>query len=294
MPGTTVAAPVAAPPATRRHGGRLGTVRWYTYVLLVGAVVVSAFPLYYMFVVASVGATAITSSPPRLYPGTNLPEIAAKVVERVPFVLSLLNSLIVSLTIAVVSVLLCALAGFAFAKLRFPGRDVLFLLVLLTMTVPAQLSVIPQYLIVSELGWVDTLQAIIVPGLANAFGIFWMRQHMAATVTDELIGAARIDGCSSWQIFRRIAFPVVRPAAFVLGLITFTAVWNDFMWPFIVLKSPELFTVQIALKQLQANRSIDIALAMGGSFLATLPLLIAFAFVGRRMVAGIMDGAFKG
>lgn len=294
MPDTTVTAPVAAPLETRRHGGRLGAVRWYTYALLVGAVVVSAFPLYYMFVVASVGATAITSSPPRLYPGTNLPEIAAKVFERVPFVLSLLNSLVVSLTIAVVSVLLCALAGYAFAKLRFPGRNLLFLLVLLTMTVPAQLSVIPQYLIVSELGWVDSLQAIIVPGLANAFGIFWMRQHMASTVTDELIGAARIDGCNSWQVFRRIAFPVVRPAAFVLGLITFTAVWNDFMWPFIVLKSPELFTVQIALKQLQANRSVDIALAMGGSFLATLPLLIAFAFVGRRMVAGIMDGAFKG
>lgn len=294
MPGTTVSAPVAAPVPSRRHGGRLGAVRWYTYALLVGAVVVSAFPLYYMFVVASVGATAITSSPPRLYPGGDLPAITAKVLERVPFLLSLLNSLVVSLTIAVVSVLLCALAGYAFAKLRFPGRNVLFLLVLLTMTVPAQLSVIPQYLIVSWLGWVDSLQAIIVPGLANAFGIFWMRQHMASTVTDELVGAARIDGCNSWQVFRRIAFPVVRPAAFVLGLITFTAVWNDFMWPFIVLKSPELFTVQIALKQLQANRSIDIALAMGGSFLATLPLLIAFAFVGRRMVAGIMDGAFKG
>lgn len=293
MTGTTVA-PVAPPTTTRRHGGRLGSVRWYTYAMLVGAVVVSAFPLYYMFVVASVGATAITSSPPRLLPGTNLPEITAKVFERVPFMLSLLNSLVVSLTIAVMSVLLCALAGYAFAKLRFPGRNLLFLLVLLTMTVPAQLSVIPQYLIVSELGWVDSLQAIIVPGLANAFGIFWMRQHMASTVSDELIGAARIDGCNSWQVFRRIAFPVVRPAAFVLGLITFTAVWNDFMWPFIVLKSPELFTVQIALKQLQANRSIDIALAMGGSFLATLPLLIAFAFVGRRMVAGIMDGAFKG
>ena len=294
MPDTTLAAPVAAPLPARRHGGRLGTVRWYTYVLLVGAVVVSAFPLYYMLVVASVGASAITSSPPRLYPGTNLGVITAKVFETVPFVMSLVNSLIVSLTIAVVSVVLCALAGYAFAKMRFPGRNALFVLVLLTMTVPAQLSVIPQYLIISELGWVDSLQAIIVPGLANAFGIFWMRQHMASTVTDELIGAARIDGCNSWQIFRRIAFPVVRPAAFVLGLITFTAVWNDFMWPFIVLKSPELFTVQIALKQLQANRSIDVALAMGGSFLATLPLLIAFAFVGRRMVAGIMDGAFKG
>lgn len=288
------AAASVRPEVTHRHSGRLGAPRWYVYVLLGLSVLISAFPLYYMGVVASVGAKAVTSVPPRLYPGTSFGDVASKVFEIVPFVRSLINSLVVSLTISVVSVILCALAGFAFAKLRFRGRNALFVLVLLTMTVPAQLSVIPQYLIISELGWVDSLQAIIVPGLASAFGIFWMRQHMASTLSDELMHAARIDGANSWQIFRRIAFPVVRPAAFVLGLITFTSVWNDFMWPFIVLKSQELFTVQIALKQLQANRTIDVALAMGGSFLATLPLLVAFAFVGRKMVAGIMDGAFKG
>lgn len=278
----------------RRRGARLGRVRWYVYLLLVLAVVICAFPLYYMLVVASVGAKAMTSFPPRLYPGTDIVDVARRVFDTVPFVRSLLNSAFVSLSVAVLSVVLCALAGFAFAKLRFKGRNALFVLVLLTMTVPAQLSVIPQYLIISQLGWVDSLQAIIVPGLASAFGIFWMRQHMASTVSDELIQAARIDGCNSWQLFWRIAFPVVRPAAFVLGLITFTAVWNDFMWPFIVLKSPELFTVQIALKQLQANRTVDVALALGGSFFATLPLLVAFAFTGRQMVSGIMDGAFKG
>jgi cellobiose transport system permease protein len=278
----------------RRRGGRLGRVPWFVYLLLAVAVVICAFPLYYMLVVASVGASAVTSVPPRLYPGFNLVAVATKVFETVPFVRSLLNSVFVSLAVAVVSVVLCSLAGFAFAKLEFRGRNALFVLVLLTMTVPAQLSVIPQYLIISKLGWVDSLQAVIVPGLANAFGIFWMRQHMSSTVSDELIQAAKIDGCNSWQLFRHIAYPVVRPAAFVLGLLTFTAVWNDFMWPFIVLKSPELFTVQIALKQLQANRSIDVALAMGGSFMATLPLLILFFFVGRRMITGIMDGAFKG
>jgi len=278
----------------RRRGGRLGRVPWYVYLLLIIAVIICAFPLYYMLVVASVGASAVTSVPPRLYPGTDIVAVATKVFATVPFVRSLLNSLVVSLTVSVLSVILCALAAFAFAKLQFRGRNALFILVLLTMTVPAQLSVIPQYLIISMLGWVDTLQAIIVPGLASAFGIFWMRQHMSSTVSDELIGAARIDGCNNWQLFWHIAFPVVRPAAFVLGLITFTSVWNDFMWPFIVLKSPELFTVQIALKQLQANRSVDVALGLGGSFFATLPLLIAFAFVGRRMVSGIMEGAFKG
>lgn len=284
----------AKPQRRKRGRGRIGKVSWPVYTFLIIAVIVSVFPLYYMFVIASVGASAATSIPPRLYPGFNFGDIVVKVLDTVPFLQSLWNSLVVSLSIAVISAVLCALAGFAFAKLRFPGRDVLFVLVLLTMTVPAQLSVIPQYLIISWLDWVDTLQAIIVPGLASAFGIFWMRQHMSTTVNDEIMGAARIDGCNSWQIFWRIAFPVVRPAAFVLGLITFTSVWNDFMWPFIVLKSPENFTVQIALKQLQANRTIDLALTMGGSFMATLPLLIVFFFVGRRMVSGIMDGAFKG
>jgi cellobiose transport system permease protein len=294
MADTTAGTSVALVLPKRRRGGRLGRVPWFVYVLLVVAVIVCAFPLYYMLVVATVGAPAVTSVPPRLYPGFDMAAVARKVFETVPFVRSLLNSVFVSLAVAVISVVLCSLAGFAFAKLQFRGRNALFILVLLTMTVPAQLSVIPQYLIISKLGWVDTLQAVIVPGLANAFGIFWMRQHMSSTVSDELIQAAKIDGCNSWQLFRHIAFPVVRPAAFVLGLLTFTAVWNDFMWPFIVLKSPELFTVQIALKQLQANRSVDVALALGGSFFATLPLLIAFAFAGRRMVSGIMDGAFKG
>lgn len=288
-------APEEKPGRTKRKsGGRVGRVPWPIYVALILAVLISVFPLYYMFVIASVGASAVTSIPPRLYPGFNFWDIATKVFDTVPFIQSLINSVIVSLSIAVISALLCAMAGFAFAKMRFPGRNLLFVIVLLTMTVPAQLSVIPQYLIISWLDWVDTLQAIIVPGLASAFGIFWMRQHMSTTVSDELIQAARIDGANSWQQFWSIAFPVVRPAAFVLGLITFTAVWNDFMWPFIVLKSPELFTVQIVLKQLQANRSIDLALSMGGAFMATLPLLIVFFFVGRRMVSGIMDGAFKG
>ena len=124
----------------------------------------------------------------------------------------------------------------------------MFLVVVLTMTVPTQLSVIPQYLIMSELGWVDTLQALIVPGLASAFGIFWMRQHISATISDELMQAARIDGASTGQVFWRIAFPIVRPAAFVLGLFGFVTAWNDFLWPFIVLKSPERYTAQIAIK----------------------------------------------
>jgi len=272
----------------------VGRVPWWAYALLVVAAVICLFPLYWMFIIASTDTATATEMPPEVVPGDNFFHLAELVFTTVPFLQSMINSVIVAGCIGVGHAILCSLAGFAFAKLSFPGRNALFLIVLLTMTVPTQLAVIPQYLIVSELGWADTLQAIIVPGLVSAFGIFWMRQHITITLSDELMHAARIDGASSWQIFWRIAFPIVRPAAFVLGLFAYVTAWNDFLWPFIVLKSPDLYTAQIAIKALQSNLDVDLGLAMAGSFLATLPLLVLFVFVGRRMVAGIMEGAFKG
>ncbi|MER6824881.1 carbohydrate ABC transporter permease [Streptosporangium sp. NPDC000563] len=274
-----------------RSGDR---VRWWTYALLALAVFFCLFPLYWMFIVATTDTATATNLPPEIVPGDNFFHLAGLVFSTVPFVQSIVNSLIVAGSIGVGQAVLCALAGFAFAKLRFRGRNTLFLVVVLTMTVPTQLAIVPQYMIISSLGWVDTLQALIVPGLANAFGIFWMRQHISSAISDELLQAARIDGASTWQIFWRVAFPLVRPAAFVLGLLGFVTAWNDFLWPFVVLKSPEMYTVQIAIKALQNSFSIDLGLAMSGSFLATLPLLVLFVFVGRRMVAGIMNGAFKG
>ena len=292
--GTTMIGAPAPAGGRGGRGGRMGRVRWWTYLLLGLAAFASLFPLYWMFVVASTDSATATRMPPEIVPGDNFFHLAGLVFTTVPFLQSILNSLVVATTIGVGHAVLCALAGFAFAKLRFRGSNVLFLVIVLTMTVPTQLAIIPKYMIISELGWVDTLQAVTVPELASAFGIFWMRQHIAATISDELMQAARIDGASTWQIFWRIAFPIVRPAAFVLGLFGFVMAWNDFLWPFIVLKSPERFTAQIAIKALQNSYTIDLGLAMSGSFLATLPALVLFVFVGRRMVAGILDGAFKG
>jgi cellobiose transport system permease protein len=286
------ASSTATPARGRRR--RLNRTPFAVYVLLTVAALLSIFPLYWMFVVSTTDSATATSLPPHVTPGGNFLHLANLVFSTVPFVRALLNSLIVATAIGAGQAVLCALAGFAFAKLSFPGRNTLFLIVVLTMTVPAQLAIVPQYLIMSKFGWVDTLQAVIVPGLVSAFGIFWMRQHIGNTIDDELMHAARMDGATTWQIFWRIAFPLVRPAAFILGLFMFVYSWNDFLWPFIVLKSPEHYTVQIAIKALQNNRDIDLGLAMSGSFLATLPLLVLFIFVGRRLVQGIMEGAFKG
>jgi len=283
----------AATPASRRRR-HVNRVPFVAYVFLGLMVLVTEFPLYWMFVVSTTDSATATSLPPHLTPGGNFLHLANLVFSIVPFVRALLNSLIIATTIGVGQAVLCALAGFAFAKLSFPGRNTLFLIVVLTMTVPTQLAIVPQYLIISDLGWVDTLQAVIVPGLVSAFGIFWMRQHIGNTIDDELMHAARMDGATTWQIFWRIAFPLVRPAAFILGLFMFVYAWNDFLWPFIVLKSPEHYTAQIAIRALQNNRDIDLGLAMSGSFLATLPVLVLFIVVGRRLVQGIMEGAFKG
>jgi cellobiose transport system permease protein len=282
----------ATPTPPRRR--RASRVPFWVYALLGVMVFVSVFPLYWMFVVSTTDSATAFNLPPHILPGGNFLHLAGLVFDTVPFVQALLNSVAVSTAIGVGQALLCALAGFAFAKLSFRGRNTLFVVVVLTMTVPAQLAIIPQYLIMSKLGWVDTLQAVIVPGLVSAFGIFWMRQHISSTIDDELMHAARVDGATTWQIFWRIAFPLVRPAAFVLGLFGFVNAWNDFLWPFIVLKSPDRYTAQIAIKALQNSRDIDLGLAMSGSFLATLPLLVLFFLVGRRLVQGIMEGAFKG
>lgn len=292
---TSSRAPAAASgDAPHRRRKQAVRIPWWVYIILILAAAGSVFPLYWMFVVASSTTAAATQMPPRVIPGDNFLHMVGVVFSTVPFVQSILNSVIIAVAIGGGQALLCSLAGFAFAKLQFRGRNVLFLIVLLTMTVPAQLSIIPQYMIISGFNWVDTLQAVIFPGLASAFGIFWMRQHLATTMDDDLMGAARIDGANSWQIFWRIGFPIVRPAAFVLGLLGFVTSWNDFLWPFIVLKSPGNYTVQLAIQALQKSYTVNLSLALAGSFLATIPLLIVFFFVGKRLVAGIMDGAFKG
>ncbi|MBH0117434.1 carbohydrate ABC transporter permease [Salinibacterium sp. NG253] len=288
------AAPVTRPAGRPFKRAFAGRVRWWTYAFLIASVFMSAFPLYWMFVVSTNDSAAVSQTPPTILPGGNFFALAEQVFTTVPFVQSLANSFIVAGSIAIAQMILSTLAGFAFAKLQFRGRDPLFIVVLITMMVPTQLAVIPLYMIMSNLDWIDSLQALIVPGMASAFGIFWMRQHLSTVLNNELMQAARIDGCSTWQIYWRIAFPLVRSAAFVLGLLAFVTAWNDFLWPLIVIQSPENYTVQLAIKALQRQYFVDYGLAMSGSFLATIPLLILFIFVGRKMVAGVMDGAFKG
>lgn len=263
------------------------------YVFLAISALLSIFPFYWMFVVASNTTKAISAFPPVVIPGSNFLENSMNVIESIEFFRALLNSLLIS-TIVTVSVLFfCSLAGFAFSKLQFKGRDVFFVFVIATMMIPPQLSLIPNFMIISELGWVDDLKAVIVPAAVNAFGVFWMRQYISTSVPYELIEAARIDGCSNFRIFWSICLPAVRPGLATLAIFTFMATWNDFLWPLVVLKDSSVHTIQIALRTLNDVYSTDYSLILAGTFMATIPILIVFLVFSKQFISGLTEGAVK-
>jgi len=211
----------------------------------------------------------------------------------VNFWLALWNSIFSSTVIAASVVVFSTLAGWAFAKLRFPGGRWLLAFVVATMAVPMQLGVVPLYILFSDLGWTGNIGAIIIPALTSAFGVFWMTQYLQQAVPDELIEAARVDGASSFRTFLTVGLPAARPAAAMLGLFTFVSAWNNFFWPFIVLGRNDP-TLPVALSLLQSNYFVDYSIVLAGVLLATIPLLILFAFAGKQLVSGIMAGAVKG
>ncbi|MEY4310337.1 MAG: hypothetical protein RLZ71_263 [Actinomycetota bacterium] len=267
-----------------------------SYVVLVLVMLMSAFPFYWMLIVVSNGNEEIAKVPPSMIPGPNLPETIGNVLKDSPyFGQSMLNTIFVGTLVSVAQVFFSALAGFAFAKLNFKGRKFMVVFVIATMMLPSQLGIIPLFMMMSSLGWVNTLTALIVPALVTAFGVFWMRQIIDAQVPNQLLEAASIDGAGVLRIFRSIVMPVIMQSGFVLGLFSFLATWNDFLWPLLVLNDERVSTVQVTVSRIgQSSYVLDYALNMGGALLATLPLLLLFAVVGKRLVGGVMDGAVKG
>lgn len=266
------------------------------YIVMVITFILSAFPLYWMFVLSSRTNDEVIQLPPPLYPGDKLGLNISKVfnAEDVHFAKALLNSFIVAGTITVCTVIFASLAGFAFAKLRFRGSSFLLGVVLLTMMVPVQLGTIPLYMMMDWFGLQGTLPTVILPFLVSGFGVFMMRQYASQAVPDELIEAARVDGASTLRIFFSVVLPALRPAAAILGLFTFMQYWNDFLWPYVAL-NPENPTVQVALSRLNSGTAFyaDQALVMAGTLVATLPLLVVTIIFGRQLISGIMEGAVK-
>ncbi|WP_433314491.1 carbohydrate ABC transporter permease [Micromonospora chersina] len=274
---------------------RLWSAGRLTYLALGVTALMSIFPIYWMFVVASRTSDAMGQVPPPLTPGGNLGANIARLFDNTDayFLTGLINSAIVAGTVTVSVVFFSTLAGFAFAKLRFRGRNALLLVIVATMMVPTQLGVIPLYLLMTKLNWNDRLPAVIVPALVTGFGVFMMRQYAGQAVSTELIEAARMDGCNTARIYWNVVLPALRPAAAVLGLLTFMTTWNDFLWPYAVLNDPENPTVQLSLRALSDGYYQDMSQVFTGTAIATLPLLLVFVVFGRQIIGGIMEGAVK-
>jgi cellobiose transport system permease protein len=276
----------------RRHVGFLqgGPI---TYAILAVVAVISIFPMYWTVVAASTSNSEIARVPPPLLPGGNLLSNFHKAITQVNMAKAVLNSVIVSGSIALGTVLFCTLAGFAFAKLRFRGRNILLLITIGTLMVPPQLGIIPLFMLIAKLHWVNQLQAVILPTLVSGFGVFFMRQYLSEALPTELLEAGRVDGASTLRIFWRIVLPIARPAMAVLGMLTFMQAWNDFFWPIIALTQDNP-TVQVALLGLGQGYVPDHSIIMAGTLIGTLPLVAVFLLLGRQIVGGIMQGAIKG
>ncbi|WP_084958566.1 carbohydrate ABC transporter permease [Thermoactinospora rubra] len=266
-----------------------------TKVMLAVAILLSIFPLYWMIVIASRTNSDAVAVPPPFLPGGRLGENIMAVINNpdAHFLTGLTNSFVVAGIVTVSVVIISTLAGFAFARLRFRGSSLLLLTILLTMMVPLQqMGVVPLYRLMVSLEWTGTLKAVILPYLLNGFGVFLMTQYTKQAVPDELVEAARVDGASTLRIWWNVVLPAVRPGMAVLGINTFMLMWNDYMWPMIVL-TPDNPTVQIAIQSLNERFSTNYVLIFAGTALSIIPLVLVFIAFGRQIVGGIMEGAVK-
>jgi cellobiose transport system permease protein len=265
-----------------------------TYLVLGLFAAGSLFPLVWTAVAASRNSSRLAQTPPPFWFGGNLWRNLSTAWTDANMGTALLNTALVASVVAAGTVLSSTLAGFAFARLRFRGRGPLLALVVGTMLVPPQLSVVPLYMLIAELSWTDRLQAVVLPALVSAFGVFFMRQYLVQALPAELVEAARMDGAGSLRLVWHVVFPVARPAMAVLAMLTFVMAWNDFFWPVIALTQNGSPTVQVALTGLGRGYIPDQSVIMAGALLGTLPLLLVFVLFGRRIVGGIMQGAVKG
>ncbi len=284
MNGASTAAEKARP--------RIG--RWLSMLLLVLLAIVTVFPLYWMFVLATHTRDTIFTAPPPLLFGEALARNYEGLLATLPFWRNVWNSVYVASVATLTTLFFCSLAGFAFALYEFRGRNVLFGFLIASLTFPQLLNIIPYYLIIDFLGWLDTPRALWFPGMASAFGIFLMRQYIASTISRDLVDAARMDGAGEFRIYWNIAIPLIRPALATLALLTFIGQWNNFLGPLVILRSRATFTLPLALRSLQGLINTDWGVVILGTALAVVPLLILFVFASRQVIEGLTAGAVKG
>ena len=278
----------ARPGRLRAHGARV-----LVYLLLVAGAVLALLPLVWMVSASLMPTGAANSYPPRLLPSHPTLVHYREIFTRLAMGRFVLNSAIIAGTVTAVSLLVNSMAGYAFAKLRFRGRDRLFRWLTLGLVVPVQVAMLPLFLMFKEMGLINTYWGVIIPSLASIFGIFLIRQY-AIDIPEDLLDAARIDGAGEFRIYWSVVVPVIVPILATLAIWTFLTRWNDFMWPLIVLSDQSKFTLPVALASLSGEHILDTELMMAGSVVTVLPVLIVFLALQRYYVQGIMAGSVKG
>lgn len=263
------------------------------HAALIALAALTVAPLLWMLSASFMPTGEANSFPPRLFPSAPTWQHYADLFSRLDLARGMRNSAIVSIGATLASILINGMAGYAFAKLRFRGRDRLFQVLLGALVVPAQVGMLPLFLLLQKLGLVNTLVGVMIPGLSGVFGIFMVRQF-ALGVHDDLLDAARIDGASEWRIFRDVVVPVLRPILFTMGAFNFLGMWNDFLWPLIVLSEESKYTLPVSLASLVGEHVQDTELMMAGSVLTVLPVLVVFLALQRVYVKGVMEGGVKG
>nr|WP_204920499.1 carbohydrate ABC transporter permease [Microlunatus panaciterrae] len=268
--------------------------RVVTHLCIWVGVIMSIFPFYWLVVMSTNTTGDIFGYPPKLTFGPHLLENLHNVIANVDLLQSLANTVFVSLSCALLVMFFDSLAAFAFAKYHFPGKNVLFMILLVTFLIPGSLSLVPSFVLVSKLGWIGGFQSLIIPGAANAFGIFLLRQFATSSIPDELVESARIDGAGFFRTYWNVGVPMLRGGLAFLGIFTFIGAWNDYVWPLIVLVDPKRQTLQTALQTLNTIYSTDYGMVMAGALISVLPLIGVFIIGSRHFISNIAAGALKG
>jgi multiple sugar transport system permease protein len=262
-------------------------------MVLAGAMIMLA-PFYMMFVFATHPRADIFQVPPPLFFGTDFLSNLDILLERIPFWTNLGWSFYVAIAFTACTLLFCSMGGYAFAMYEFRFKQPLFAIVMGTLLIPPFLGMIPNFMVMDFLGWIDRPIALYLPGAAGAFGIFMVRQYVLSSVPRELIEAARMDGCGEFRIYWSIVLPLLGPALGTLALISFISSWNNFISPLVVMRSVEMYTLPLALRSMQNPVNTEWGAIMAGSALAALPLLVLFALASRRLINGLVSGAVRG
>ncbi|MBC1210710.1 carbohydrate ABC transporter permease [Listeria booriae] len=271
---------------------RIATSHIFIYILLGIGAIVMIVPFLWSLLTSFKTLSESLEFPPKLFPADWSFKNYTDVWHALPFPYFFWNTFVMIAVRVVVSTALCALAGFAFARIRFKGSNILFLLVLLPMMIPGQVYILPQYLLVSDMGLVNTVTALIIPGIASAFGTFLMRQFFMS-VPDELEEAATLDGCNTVQIFFKIMLPLAKAPLTSLAIFTSLFAWKDLMWPLIVNMSPEKMPLSSGLALLQGQYTTNYPQLMAGSVIATIPMVILFIIFQKKFVQGVASTGSK-